>query len=225
MTAGVATQAMDLRQCAASIAYYGYLQMTQKDGLLRRWTTWLHRRREYISVETVRTGLPLHSNCPSTTWAANNVADGSNLAQPLCVGTSSGAAQAAAANASSSGAKQPEVPRAFPNAAIAHPPVMCEICHEGFIGKECLLKHCKAKHGNWAEYRKHVFWKAGQEGLQPFQAWEKRAMVHSFAFFQNFSVPSSPTNEWTRRALTDATPRVQKACVVCARIGLCGAPL
>ena len=43
-------------------------------------------------------------------------------------------------------------------------------------------------------------------------------MVHNFAFFQNFSVPSSPTNEWTRRALTDATPRVQKACVVCARM-------
>ena len=43
-------------------------------------------------------------------------------------------------------------------------------------------------------------------------------MVHNFAFFQNFSVPSSSTNEWTRRALTDATPRVQKACVVCARM-------
>ena len=43
-------------------------------------------------------------------------------------------------------------------------------------------------------------------------------MVHNFAFFQNFSVPSSSTNECTRRALTDATPRVQKACVVCARM-------
>ena len=67
MTAGVATQAMDLRQFAASIAYYGYLQMTQKDGLLRRWTTWLHRRREYSSVGAMPTKLPLHSKCPPTT--------------------------------------------------------------------------------------------------------------------------------------------------------------
>ena len=43
-------------------------------------------------------------------------------------------------------------------------------------------------------------------------------MVHNFAFFQNFSVPSNSTNEWTRRALTDAIPRAQKACVVCARM-------
>ena len=43
-------------------------------------------------------------------------------------------------------------------------------------------------------------------------------MVHNFAFFQHFSVPSNSTNEWTRRALTDAIPRAQKACVVCARM-------
>ena len=60
MAAGVATQAMDLRQLAASVAYYGYLQMTQNDCLLRKWTTWLHRRPEYIPVDAVRTGLPLH---------------------------------------------------------------------------------------------------------------------------------------------------------------------
>jgi hypothetical protein len=197
LTDQVTSQAIDVRQLASLVAYYGHLLMTTPQARLRAWTTWLKRRQSYIAVDAVATNLPLHSQCAATTWAENNISDycdggtnAANAAQPSCATT----------------------------AAIAHPPLMCEICHEGFVGMECLIHHCQAKHGSWAEYRKHVFWKAQQAGLQPLQGWAKRQMVQNFAFFQNFSVPSSPTNEFTQRTLTEAMPRVQKACVICARM-------
>ena len=36
--------------------------------------------------------------------------------------------------------------------AIATPPVVCELCHQGFRCKEDLIQHCYALHGNYAEY-------------------------------------------------------------------------
>ena len=197
LTEGTASKAMDVRQVASCVAYYGHLQKTKSQGRLRTWTTWMLHRRSYIAVDAVSTGLPLHAHCSATAWVEKHVPD--------CVG----------AGKEAGSASQPPCAMA---SAIVHPPVMCEICHEGFAGKECLIEHCRVQHGSWAEYRKHVFWKAQQAGLQPLQAWEKRAMVQNFSFFQNFSVPSSGTNEWTRRALTDAVPRVQNACAVCARM-------
>ena len=44
--------------------------------------------------------------------------------------------------------------------AFATPPVVCELCHKGFRCKEDLISHCNCMHGDFVEYRKHVFWKA-----------------------------------------------------------------
>ena len=80
--------------------------------------------------------------------------------------------------------------------AIATPPVVCELCHKGFIGRDALATHCKQAHGNWAEYRKRLFFMAWQAGLRPLLPWVKRAMLHSHAFFSRYSVPCS-YNDWS----------------------------
>ena len=98
--------------------------------------------------------------------------------------------------------------------AIATPPVICELCHKGFIGRDILATHCKQAHGNWAEYRKRLFFMAWQAGLRPLMPWVKRAMLHSHAFFSRYSVPCS-LNDWSRRT-SAAQPRRQKACAICA---------
>ena len=69
--------------------------------------------------------------------------------------------------------------------AIASPPVVCELCHKGFIGRDTLAAHCNQAHGNWAEYRKRLFFMAWQAGLRPLLPWVKRSMLHSHAFFRD----------------------------------------
>ena len=49
--------------------------------------------------------------------------------------------------------------------AVASPPVMCWICGEGFLYNGALFKHCCEKHGDYAEYRKRLFFKAQDDGF------------------------------------------------------------
>ena len=46
-------------------------------------------------------------------------------------------------------------------------PRMCELCGDGFACWNGLVKHVEAKHVNWAEYRKRVFWHAQYEDAWP----------------------------------------------------------
>ena len=103
-----------------------------------------------------------------------------------------------------------------PGQAIVTAPVVCELCHEGFIGKDALCRHCEKVHGNWAEYRKRVFFEATKAGLHPQEPWVKRAMLQSHSFFLRYYVPSS-YNDWTTK-VDQAVPRRQEACAICARL-------
>ena len=102
-----------------------------------------------------------------------------------------------------------------PGRAVAAAPVTCELCHQGLSGFDKLKFHCAKKHGNLAEYRKRVFWKAKQGGLVELHPWVKRNMVQNFQFFRLHSVPSS-VNDWTHKAALNAKPRREEACAVCA---------
>ena len=102
-----------------------------------------------------------------------------------------------------------------PGRAVAAAPVTCELCHQGLSGFDKLKFHCAKKHGNLAEYRKRVFWRAKQVGLVELHPWVKRNMVQNFQFFRLHSVPSS-INEWTHKATLNAQPRREEACAVCA---------
>ena len=76
-------------------------------------------------------------------------------------------------------------------------------------------------HGGWAEYRKQVFFRLQNAPLQPLKAWQKRAMVASFSFFETHSVPQSP-NDWMQRTFAEAVPRREEACAICARLDYIG---
>ena len=75
--------------------------------------------------------------------------------------------------------------------AIASAIVTCELCHQGFAGHDAFEQHCRLKHGNLAEARKRIFYKARTAGLWPLLPWVKRQMVQAFQFFRLLSVPSS----------------------------------
>ena len=47
------------------------------------------------------------------------------------------------------------------------PPRMCELRGTGFVTWSDLNKHVEGKHGNWAEYRKRVFWHAQFDTQNP----------------------------------------------------------
>ena len=99
--------------------------------------------------------------------------------------------------------------------AIASAPVVCELCHEGFAGRDCLARHCRKAHGNIAEYRKRLFYMAEKCGQRPLLPWVKRSMIQSFRFFSCYSVPSS-RNDWTSKTATCYRPRGERACAICA---------
>ena len=40
---------------------------------------------------------------------------------------------------------------------VASPPVMCCICGEGFTHAKALVRNCKERHGDYAEYRQLLF--------------------------------------------------------------------
>ena len=99
--------------------------------------------------------------------------------------------------------------------AFASTPIVCQLCHQSFLGLDSLQNHCKEVHGNFAEYRKRLFFKAEQAGHQPLRAWVKRSMIQSFSFFQTHSIPGS-RNDWLEHSMSRAEPRRMEACVFCA---------
>ena len=102
--------------------------------------------------------------------------------------------------------------------AVASPPVMCWICGEGFLDNPSLSKHCDKKHGDYAEYRKRLFWRAQKDCFKPLLPWVKRHSLQSATFHTTYSVPGSFSLKWSHPdAMTIARERCEVACVVCAR--------
>ena len=92
------------------------------------------------------------------------------------------------------------------------------MCGAGFLSWQALIRHCESKHGDYAEYRKHLFWRADSLGFLPLLPWHKRHMLANFSFFQCFSVPESGGIQWTeQQSIQTAVPRQEIACAVCAR--------
>ena len=101
---------------------------------------------------------------------------------------------------------------------VASPPVMCWICGEGFLHNGALFKHCCEHHGDYAEYRKRLFWRAQKDGFKPLLPWVKRHMLESATFHLTYSVPGSHSLKWSHpEAFRVAKERAEVACVVCAR--------
>ena len=101
---------------------------------------------------------------------------------------------------------------------VASPPVMCWICGEGFTHNGAFLQHCTDAHGDYAEYRKRLLWRAQQDGFKPLLPWVKRHMLQSATFHLTFSVPGSLSLHWHHpEALAIATTRCEVARVICAR--------
>ena len=112
-------------------------------------------------------------------------------------------------------AEQPVHDLALP---VASPPVMCWICGEGFLHNGALFKHCLEAHGDYAEYRKRLFWRAMIDGFKPLLPWVKRHMLESATFHLTYSVPGSFSFKWSHpEAFLVAKERSEVACVVCAR--------
>ena len=81
-----------------------------------------------------------------------------------------------------------------------------------------MLKHCTDAHGDYAEYRKRLLWRAQQDGFKPLLPWVKRHILQSATFHLTYSVPGSRSLHWNNpEALEIATTRCEVACVVCAR--------
>ena len=99
--------------------------------------------------------------------------------------------------------------------AIASAPVVCELCHKGFSGFDTFTSHVVRVHKGWAEYRKRVFYKAREAGLQPLLPWLKRQMAQSFQFFRNLCSPGTHI-EWMSKTHEHVEPRREEACAVCA---------
>ena len=95
---------------------------------------------------------------------------------------------------------------------------MCWICGEGFLHNGALFKHCGEAHGDYAEYRKRLFWRAQKDGFKPLLPWVKRHMLESATFHLTYSVPGSFGLKWSHpEAFAKAQERSEVACVVCAR--------
>jgi len=102
--------------------------------------------------------------------------------------------------------------------AVASPPVMCWICGEGFLHNGALLKHCRAEHGDYAEYRKRLFWRAQKDGFKPLLPWVKRHILESATFHLTYSVPGSHSLKMSHpETFARARERTEVPCVVCAR--------
>ena len=101
---------------------------------------------------------------------------------------------------------------------IATPPVLCWLCGAGFLSWQGLYRHALAKHGDYAEYRKHLFWLAQKQGFQPMLPWQKRHMLANLSFFQCFSIPESGAIEWTEgHSIQTVVQRQEVGCAICAR--------
>ena len=98
--------------------------------------------------------------------------------------------------------------------AFTPAPVTCQLCHVSLLSMDALRHHCVEHHGNFAEYRKRVFFKALQAGHYPMRPWLKRSLVQNFVFFQRFAAPGF-CNEWLAGTFSHAEPRCLHACVFC----------
>ena len=67
--------------------------------------------------------------------------------------------------------------------AVATPPVLCWLCGAGFLSREAHYRHAREAHGDYAEYRKHLFWLAQERGFLPLLPWQKRHMLANLSFF------------------------------------------
>ena len=95
---------------------------------------------------------------------------------------------------------------------------MCWICGEGFLHNGALFKHCCEAHGDVAEYRKRLFWRAQKDKFKPLLPWVKRHMLESATFHLTYSIPGSFSLKWNHpEAFQVAKERCEVACVVCAR--------
>ena len=102
--------------------------------------------------------------------------------------------------------------------AVASPPVICWICGEGFRNNLAHKAHCEELHGDYAEYRKRLFWRAQQDGFQPMLPWVKRHILQSASFHLGYSVPGACSLKWCHPdSFIAAMPRAEVPCVVCAR--------
>ena len=50
---------------------------------------------------------------------------------------------------------------------VATPPVLCWLCGAGFLSQQALYRHAREVYGDYAEYRKHLFWVAQERGFLP----------------------------------------------------------
>ena len=67
---------------------------------------------------------------------------------------------------------------------VATPPVLCWLCGSGFLSWQALYHHTRATHGDYAEYRKDLFWLAQTRGFLPMLPWQRRHMLANLGFFQ-----------------------------------------
>ena len=70
--------------------------------------------------------------------------------------------------------------------AIATPPVLCWLCGAGFLSQQAFYRHAREAHGDYAEYRKHLFWFAQKLGFLPLLPWQKRHILANCSFFSKF---------------------------------------
>ena len=102
--------------------------------------------------------------------------------------------------------------------AIATPPMLCWLRGAGFVSTHALFRHTRTAHGDYAEYRKHLFWLAQELGFLPLPPWQKRHMLANFSFFQCFSTPESGAMGWSEgKSPTTAERRQEMGCAICAR--------
>ena len=104
-------------------------------------------------------------------------------------------------------------------------PRLCELCGDGFACWNDLVKHVEAKHVNWAEYRKRVFWHAQYEDAWPSYglplSWRRKRRVLGNATTRLVSCkswqPKDPEAEDTGvRRVADRSPRQMVGCATCA---------
>ena len=178
----------------AAVAAYAYLFTDDPAKTTSRWNCMVVPKRLYIPIDQIQSLPILASHCAS-------------LAETLGV-------DAVSPRVEGLDAVPPRVVEAA-GQALATPPVVCELCHKGFRCKEDLICHCNGVHGNFAEYRKHVFWKAQEYGLRPLAAWQKRSILNSQATFHRLSIPGAGVNDHCR-SIDKAVPRRMEACAICA---------
>ena len=178
----------------ASVAAYVHVFTTDPADTASQWNWMVDPKIMYIPIDQIQSLPKLASHCPPSPEML-----GVDTVPPRVEGTYT---------------EPPHVPETA-GQAIATPPVVCELCHKGFRCKEDLHSHCKFVHGDFVEYRKHVFWKAQKHGLYPLEWWQKRSILGAHAFFQRFSIPGANVNDFCRR-IDEAVPRRMEACAICA---------